>query len=140
MKPINEWMSDRKERLLAEAGKKLLSGPEEIDASNPVVKKLLKACSKNGYKLKKAFSKLNAKGKPSGWFTISVDGDGPGYHPDIRYNMNGRAGEMFYISLNLKADVKGAEAKAYAEGLAKGVAMLEVLNGINGTELPGLLF
>lgn len=140
MKSIKEWMTEEDRPIISEAGKKFLSKPEEIDASNPVVKKILKACSKNGYRLLKAFSKINSEGKPSGWYTVSVVGDGAGFHPDICYNINGREGEMFYLRLNLKGDFKGAEAKTYAEGMAKGAAMLEVLNGIDGTKLPGLLF
>ena len=118
---------------------KLLSSPDQIDASNPVVKKLLAACKKNGYKLKKAFASINSKGKPSGWYTISVAGEGGGYHPEIRYNMNGKPGEMFYLHLDLNMDVKLKDAKMYAEGLSKGVAMLEAINGIDGTKLPGML-
>lgn len=140
MKSIKEWISDGGQKMLAEGTKKLLSKPDEIDASNPAVKKLLAACDKNGYKLLKAFSKINSQGKPSGWYTISVMGYGPGYHPDVCCNINGKAGEMFYLRINLKTDAKTADAKMYAEGLSKGAAMVEALNKVDGTKLPGLLF
>lgn len=124
---------------VAEASKKLLNSPDEIDETNPLVKKLVKACDKNGYKLKKAFARLNSSGKPSGWFNISVVGWGSGYHPEIRYNMNGKPGEMFYLHLDLNGDYKIKDAKMYAEGLAKGVAMVELMNSIDGTKLPAIL-
>lgn len=139
MKSIREYMDKGYEELVIEAEKKLLSSPDEIDETNPVVKKLIKACAKNGYQLKKAFCRLNSKGKYSGWYTISVIGYGGGYHPEIRYNMNGKSGEMFYLHLNLEGDIPAKDAKAYADGLAKGVAMLEVMNGIDGSKLPAML-
>lgn len=139
MKSLKEYMDRGYEELIVEADKKLLSSPDEIDSTNPLVKKLLKACAKNGYQLKKAFFRLNSKGKPSGWYTISVIGCGSGYHPEIRYNMNGKSGEMFYLHVDLDGDFKMQDAKAYADGLAKGVAMLEVMNGIDGTKLPAML-
>lgn len=127
------------EELVIEAEKKLLSSPDEIDETNPVVKKLIKACAKNGYQLKKAFCRLNSKGKCSGWYTISVIGYGGGYHPEIRCNMNGKPGEMFYLHLNLEGDIPPKDAKMYVDGLAKGAAMLEVMNGIDGSKLPAML-
>lgn len=140
MKSIREYMDKGYEELVVdEAEKKLLSSPDEIDNTNPVVKKLIKACAKNGYQLKKAFCRLNSKGKYSGWYTISVIGYGGGYHPEIRYNMNGKPGEMFYLHLDLDGDFKIQDAKAYADGLSKGVAMLEVMNGIDGSKLPAML-
>lgn len=137
MKSIKEYISN--DSFIVEADKKLLSSPEEIDAKNPLVKKLLKACAKNGYRLKKAFSRLNSSGKPSGWFVVAVDGFGPGYHPEIRYNMNGRPGSMFYLNLDLKGEIQAKDAAMYADGLSKGVAMLEILNSIDGTKLPAIL-
>ena len=137
MKSIKEYMDQ--DASISEASKKLLSSPEEIDESNPLVKKLIKACAKNGYRLKKAFSRLNSSGKPSGWFIVAVDGFGPGYHPEIRYNMNGRPGSMFYLNLDLKGDIQAKDAAMYADGLSKGVAMLELLNSLDGTKLPAIL-
>lgn len=118
---------------------KFISSPDEIDASNPIVKKIQAACKKNGYQLKKAFGFINSKGKPSGRFTISVAGDGAGYHPEIRFNMNAKPGAMFYLHVDLSMDMVGGEGKAYADGLAKGVAMIEVLNKLDYAKLPGVL-
>ena len=56
MKSIREYMDKGYEELVIEADKKLLSSPDEIDSTNPLVKKLLKVCAKNGYQFKKAFS------------------------------------------------------------------------------------
>lgn len=137
MTESDEQDEEDEEDEVAEA--KFLASPNDIDASNPAVKKLLAACKKNGYQLKKAFANINSKGKPSGWFTISVIGDGPGYHPEIMYNMNGKAGEMFYLRVDIKSDLNQNAAKMYAEGLAKGAAMVEVLNKVDGTKLPGVL-
>lgn len=150
MKSLKEYMSmsakmaesdenDEQDEEDEVAEAKLLSSPNEIDASNPVVKKLLAACKKNGYQLKKAFASINSKGKPSGWYTISVTGFGGGYHPEIRYNMNGKPGAMFYLHVDLQMDIQQKDAKDYADGLAKGAAMLDVLNSVDGTKLPGVL-
>lgn len=136
MKSIQEYIGENE--VVSEA--KLITKVDEIDAKNPEVKKLLTACRKNSYQLKKAFCNLNSKGQPSGWYTISVVGDGAGYHPEIRYNMNGKPGAMFYLHVDLQMDMVGAQSKAYALGLAQGAAMVEVMNKIDGTKLPGLLF
>lgn len=138
MKTIKEWMSEEQEPVF-EAGKKFLNSPDEIDESNPLVKKLVKACDKNGYRLKKAFARFNSSGKPSGWFNISVVGNGAGYHPEIRYNMNGKPGEIFYLHLDLSGDFKLKDAKMYADGLAKGTAMIDLMNSIDYTKLPAIL-
>lgn len=143
MKSIKEYMkdvlveNDEQDEEVFEA--KLLSSPDEIDASNPIVKKLVKACDKYGYKLKKAFANINSKGKPSGYFTIAVSGFGAGYHPEILFNMNGKAGEQFYLRVDIQSNLNQKAAKTYSEGLAAGVAMIEVLNKIDGTKLPGLM-
>jgi hypothetical protein len=139
MKSLKEYMSysQLEEEKVSEA--KFISSPEEIDATNPVVKKLLKACDKYGYKLQKAFALINSKGKPSGHSTIVVTGYGPGYHPEIRKNLNSKPGAMYYIHFDLTLDAQLKDAKDYAEGVAKGVAMLEVMNSVDGDKLPGVL-
>ena len=97
------------------------------------------ACDKYGYKLQKAFALINSKGKPSGHSTIVVTGYGPGYHPEIRKNLNSKPGAMYYIHFDLTLDAQLKDAKDYAEGVAKGVAMLEVMNSVDGDKLPGVL-
>lgn len=136
MKSLHEYMD--KAATATEAS--IIGRPDEIDAKNPEVKKILTACRKNSYQLKKAFCNLNSKGKPNGWFTISVTGDGAGYHPEVRFNMNGKPGSMFYLHVDLQMDMVGAQGKAYALGLTQGAAMVEALNKIDGSKLPGLLF
>ena len=60
MKSIKEWMSEEQEPVV-EAGKKLLNSPDEIDESNPLVKKLVK-------------SWITARNVPNVFFKNQADG------------------------------------------------------------------
>lgn len=53
--------------------------------------------------------------------------------------MSAKPGEMFYFHVDLNADMSMKQIAMYAEDLTNEVAMLEVLNKIDGTKLSGLL-
>lgn len=140
MKSLKDYLVSEQEERVDEAGKKFLANVDDIDASNPVVKKLLGACSKNGYKLLRAFCPVDANGKPRpDRAAIKVGGFGPGYHPEIRMRLNASDGDWFYIQFDLKEDIPAKFATAYAKNIAGGFAMLDVLNKVDLSKLPAIL-
>ena len=114
--------------------------PSKIDASNPVVKKMLVACKKYGYKLVEAYAHGDSENRVHGHCSITLRPN-ERYHPAL-----GRPGfsGSFRVLLNNEVPSREMDRDDFAnvvKGLTDALAMIDFLNKllIDGTavdELP----
>lgn len=99
-----------------------------LDLKNPVVKALNDVCSKNGYKLQKAFL---LRKQP----VIVITGFGPGYHPEIHFSTLDRSPltASFYAVDNIAGSKK---FDTYLTGMQQCMNVLKAIESAKLSNLP----
>lgn len=99
------------------------------DLSNPVVKALNAVCTKNGYKLVKAF--LSGGKSP----VVVVSSGSPGFHPRIEYSS---LDKRHPITIKFDGDeVYGSKGlQTYVNGMQAGMAVVKAIESADLSKLP----